>query len=557
MVAAARKTTTSTTSRSPAKRATGRRPKAGAPPNKQDTPPWVGEWPRLTGRQEPKHEHSFTGDETDGDRCARFGHRITKQRSLPWQWRTMRKILSRRPDYLWTHPDVVLVCTRQQGKTLILVLRILFGLFILGENIAYTAQRGNTSDAVFKRVKAIINSRPSLKNRVVSMTGGKQGFGEIVVRSKLGTEVTVQFGVRSGDKGRGLDRIDLAIFDEAYNLTQDEVSALQGAQVASANSQTIYTSTAPVESEHPNCHVFAGMRRRGLNKDTDLLFIEFAAPDPPKDSVERKVAREDRENWRLAEPSYGVISKERDIERFYKTAVESREASKVALWEADFLGWGEWPADARFIDPVIPIKEVWEPLTDYAPELVGQKVLAVSRTRDLARWAIAVGQRTIEGRVQIEIGYYQKATIGQVAAYVVRLVELWDPATIVIDDHDPAKPLAPYLKKLDVDVTLTTTGQIAVAFQGFVDAAMSGDLGHTNQPILTEGLEVAMTRELPRGDKVWDDREGSIAQVIAATMAHWGVLEFAEEDSPAALPSMGAGNPETTSSHLDVLGAAF
>ncbi|MGV8065618.1 hypothetical protein PJP13_29755, partial [Mycobacterium kansasii] len=84
----------------------------------------------------------------------------------------------------------VLVCTRQQGKTLILVLRILFGLFILGENIAYTAQRGNTSDAVFKRVKAIINSRPSLKNRVVSMTGGKQGFGEIVVRSKLGTEVT-------------------------------------------------------------------------------------------------------------------------------------------------------------------------------------------------------------------------------------------------------------------------------------------------------------------------------------------------------------------------------
>ncbi|YCU60939.1 hypothetical protein ACRYGX_17470 [Mycobacteroides abscessus] len=159
--------------------------------------------------------------------------------------------------------------------------------------------------------------------------------------------------------------------------------------------------------------------------------------------------------------------------------------------------------------------------------------------------------------MQIEIGYYQKATIGQVAAYVVRLVELWDPATIVIDDHDPAKPLAPYLKKLDVDVTLTTTGQIAVAFQGFVDAAMSGDLGHTNQPILTEGLEVAMTRELPRGDKVWDDREGSIAQVIAATMAHWGVLEFAEEDSPAALPSMGSGNPETTSSHLDVLGAAF
>ena len=72
-----------------------------------------------------------------------------------------------------------------------------------------------------------------------------------------------------------------------------------------------------------------------------------------------------------------------------------------------------------------------------------------------------------------------------------------------------------------------------------------------------DGSSIAVMRELPRGDRVWDDQESTIPQLVAVTAAHWGTLEFAEEDTPAALPSNGAENVETTSSHLDVLGASF
>jgi hypothetical protein len=61
----------------------------------------------------------------------------------------------------------------------------------------------------------------------------------------------VALGVRSGDLGRGLDRIDLVVFDEAYNLTETEVSALTGAQLASPNSQTIYASTPASRQNQP------------------------------------------------------------------------------------------------------------------------------------------------------------------------------------------------------------------------------------------------------------------------------------------------------------------
>lgn len=536
------------------RRAAAKTPRARRPATKPATsappagpPPWVGEWPRLEGVQKPRHEHSHDGDDTDSVRAAKFTKRVTGSRCLPWQWNTTRKMMLRRPDGLWTHRDVCLVCTRQQGKTWIMVARILFGLFFLGETIVYSAQRGQTADAVFERIKTIIEARPSLYGRLVSVTGGKQGRGDIVVHSKNGKLAHLRCGVRSTDLGRGLDQIDLVVFDEAYNLTEAEVSALTGAQIASPNAQTIYTSTAPVVSQHAFCHIFAGVRNRGRNGGddaADLLYEEFAAPDPPKEERARMKARNDRENWRLASPSYGVISKERDVDAIRK--VLCINAAGTALWEADYLGWGEWPDNEENREAVIPIEGVWRKLVDTQPVLVGQHTVSVTRTQDLNTWCIAVGRRTDTGRVQLELGVYEQATIGQIARKLLLVITQFDPAAIVIESHDPAAPLAPYMRKLGYDIVLTSTPQYALATSGFIDAAFSGDISHADQPILAEQLEHARLRKLPRGDRVWDDLESAITSVKAYTLAHWATLEFAEEDSPAALPSSGAGNSDAT-----------
>jgi hypothetical protein len=331
------------------------------------------------------------------------------------------------------------------------------------------------------------------------------------------------------------------VFDEAYNLTEAEVAALTGAQIASPNAQTIYTSTAPVASIHAFCDIFAGVRELGLvghrdpeAGDPELLFYEFAAPDPPKDERERAARRLDRELWRLASPSHGVISKDRDIDAIRK--VLCINAAGIALWEADYLGWGEWPTTATAREPVIPIEEVWVTLTDLAPELVGQIVIAVSRTQDRERWAFAAGRRRIDGAVALELGRYEKMNIGQAARYLLQLIQRFDPPEVVIEGHDPGIDLVPVMRKLGVDMRVTTANEFAIASAAFIDHAFSGDMCHTGQPIIREGLEQAAMRELPRGDRVFDTKEGSIAQVIAFVLALWGVLEFAEEDTPAALP---------------------
>jgi hypothetical protein len=513
-------------------------------------PAWVGVWHRLDGPQQPRyHVDLGVGDDRDAKRCARFAHRAARKRLFPWQWEELRSALLRRPDGLWLHRLVCWVITRQQGKTEVACWITLFGLFVLGETIVYSAQRGQTSDAVFARVVNVIKANSDLLERVIDgPTGGKQGRGDVTVRALNGRIAHLRCGVRSVDLGRGLDMIDRVIFDEAYNLTEAETAALTGAQIAAPNAQTLYISTAPVASIHAFCDIFTNLRNIGLAgwrnpaaADPDLLYSEYCAPDPPNDDQERAQVRLDHEMWRLASPSHGVISKDRDIEANRK--VHCINAEGTALWEADYLGWGQWPSAAQDREPVIPVDEVWLRLVpEYPSELSGQTVLAVSRSQDLNRWYIAAGRRTVEGRVMVEVGYGCRVHIGEVARYLLGLIELWDPAEVVVEGHDPGKDLAPVMRKLGIDVHLTSANEFSMACAGFIDAAFAGDIEHHDQPIIRDALEVAQMRELPRGDRVFDTRDGDIACLIAYVLAHWAVLEFAADIGAPALPAAGGGD---------------
>jgi hypothetical protein len=166
----------------------------------------------------------------------------------------------------------------------------------------------------------------------------------------------------------------------------------------------------------------------------------------------------------------------------------------------------------------------------------------VERTLDKRWWAIAAGQRTVDGRVHLEVGYWRKANIGQVGAALLELVELWDPPAVVVDDKSPAKPLAPFMKNQGIEMVVSNTPQLAVATQGFIDGVMSGDITHTGQKILETAVDNAQTRLLPRGDMVWDESESGdeMATLKAITLAHWAVLTFAQERRKTASPSSGA-----------------
>jgi hypothetical protein len=471
-----------------------------------DWPTWVSAPQRLTGRQEPAEQSWFEGNEQDGDRAAQLASRVGVP-AFPWQWIALRKILSRRPDGLWTHPDCVILTTRQSGKSQILILRILFGLFVLNERIVFSAQRWVTSEAVYKRLKAIIESRPSLQRRLLK--DPSVNSSRAVIELKSGAIVSL--GVRSGDLGRGPDAIDLVIFDEGYNLAEEEVSALTGAQLSSPNSQTIYTSTPPVWEKHPNCTVLSDLRRLGQQRQPDLYFAEWGAP--------RDMPRDEPETWRVASPSFGVIQKERDVRRML---AKSTAPTARALFDADVLGWGDWPPDESEVGSVISA-ELWASLATTDPELVGPVAIAVDRSTDRKTWAIASAQRTAEGKIHVEIGPYEDlSTNADVVDKILDIIVAWDPIEVAIDQRSAAAVIKPSLEAAEVEPHMTNTTELTLACGSFLDAVEAGVISHSDQPVLNDGVVSAVKRDLA-GGFAWDRAPG-VTQLVAASLAVWSLL---------------------------------
>lgn len=495
--------------------------------------PTYPEWPRLVGRQEPHHLSEFPGDEEQGEKAIELGRRAGK-RSMPWQSSMLRSWMRTRPDGLWTHRNCVAIISRQNGKTLLVILRILYGLFVAndrrGERIVYSAQRWGTSEDVYRRTWAIIEVRPWLKRRIVKHTcSGSKGYLETRGGGRCA------FVTRSPDLGKGFDEVDLVIYDEGYNLTGEQRAALNPTQLASKNPQTIYLSTSVDEDVMPHCDVLAGMRERGLAGEEDLYFAEWMAP--------ADMAVDAPETWHYANPSAGVIHQDRDIREALRDARTTPERKK---FELEYLGRGKWPKPEQHHVPVIE-PEVWSRMLTTEATLVGPIAIAIDRTPDREWWAIAATQRTDEGKVHLEVGYFQKASVKGVLDYILDLITAWDPIVVVIDAKSTANVLKPELIDAGIEPEMTNAPQFAAACGGFLDAATGRTLSHTGIRVLDTAVDEVAKRHLSNTQFVWDNTTGAVvAPLIAATLAHWGLLTFGVMTAPRALPSTGQSSPTTT-----------
>ncbi len=502
----------------------------------------AAEWPRLVGRQTPDALLFTEGDTTLGLKAAELGRRSASRiRTMPWQSWSLEQILAKNPDGTWAHPECCLIVPRQAGKSTILMLRVLYGLFKLGEKIIFSAHQWVTAKALWKRTFAIIKTTPWMMKRVESHTCS-QGRGTIALAS--GAEVV--FTTRSAHAGRGLDEIDLEIYDEAYDLTEADMAALSPTKMNASDPQTIYTSSAVNQEQHSSGHVLAAVRRRGRAGTEDgLFFAEWMAPEDSD--------RADPDTWRQANPSYGVIATEKKLRaEFVKFSTPAGRKS----FDCEYLGIGDWPVDQDETAPAID-PEVWADMKDTAPRLRGQIALSIAMSRDRNLWAIGAAQSTTEGRKHLEIGYFRTATHGEVVSYVLAVIAAWDPCVLVIDRKSNAAVIVPKLIAAGVEPELVGAPELATAYGLFYDGALAGELSHTGQKILTDCIETASTRQLPGGDDVWANAGPPL---LTATWALWGLETFGVDQAPPASPSSGASTPiaySRTSSGMDVFATAF
>lgn len=159
----------------------------------------------------------------------------------PWQELVLNGALGERPDGKWAASEVGLIVPRQNGKGGILEARELGGLFLFGERmLLHSAHEFKTSLEAFRRLLALVTNTDDLRRQVkrVTTSHGEEGI-------ELRTGQRIRFVARSTGSGRGFTG-DLNVFDEAYNLLAQSLSALLPTLSARPNPQTWYASSAPL-----------------------------------------------------------------------------------------------------------------------------------------------------------------------------------------------------------------------------------------------------------------------------------------------------------------------
>lgn len=210
----------------------------------------------MTGSQTPRIKIEPERVNTDGvdaaDLMAAYGNNPD-----PWQRLVLDCWLGKGEDGSYTVTSAGLAVPRQNGKNVCLEGREFFGLLIKGEKILHTAHQVRTAKKSFNRLVRMFTDKrypevmATVKN--IRRTNGEEAI-------ELYNGGSIEFSARSRQAARGFDGISLVVYDEAQELTDDQVEAIMATLAASATGtrQVIYTGTPP----YPGCPGTVFRRRR-------------------------------------------------------------------------------------------------------------------------------------------------------------------------------------------------------------------------------------------------------------------------------------------------------
>ena len=266
----------------------------------------------MKGSQEPRISIEPSRITTDGTDAAllmsEYGCRLD-----PWQQTVLDCWLGKDEAGKYTVTSAGLSVPRQNGKNVDLEAREFFGLVVNGEKILHTAHQVRTSKKSFRRLAAMFTDKrhPEITDIVknIRYTNGEECI-------ELDNGGVIEFSARSRQAARGFDGISLVVFDEAQELTDDQIEAIMATLSASSTGtrQIIYTGTPP----YPGCpgEVF---RRRRTTCMTDPsphdCWHEWSVDG---ENVE-KINAEDTSLWYMTNPALGIRLSEDFTKEEFKT----------------------------------------------------------------------------------------------------------------------------------------------------------------------------------------------------------------------------------------------
>jgi phage terminase large subunit-like protein len=405
-----------------------------------------------------------------------------------------------REDGRWAHSELGLIMARQQGKSTLMMLRILTGMFVWGEGLQLaSAHRLTTSLETFRQIVSLIEMNPKLEKEVKK------------IRWQHGAEEIELFGNRrfvvkaANNAARGLSKPETIHLDELREYKDEDAwSSMRYSMMAAKNPQVwIYSSAGDQHSI-----ILNKLRERALSasagSDDPIGWFEWSAePDAPITLPSGEI------NWSAfaqANPSLGITIHPDNLKAVINDPPDIVRTEVLAQWVDTInsaIDAQKWELCKTDPIPLDPDKPTWFGL-DLSPDrkfgaltatqkLPGEKFNLVllhtwSNDYSINDLAVANDIAPYVRKYNVQTVAYSKRTAQAIASRLV-------PAGIPITDMDGAI----YAESCD----------------RWLGAINSHRLQHGGQEELTQ--QTLSAAKLPFGDGSWIiGRRASRVAVCAA-----------------------------------------
>lgn len=448
---------------------------------------------------------------SDGDDAALLASSIGLD-LFPWERDTLWDLCARdaqdRPAYV----TAGLVVPRQNGKNAVLEAFEVYALAVCGWHVLHTAHRVKTAKKSFQRLVRYFTDKrhPDLQRLVANVryTNGEEAI-------YLTNGGSIEFSARSRAGNRGFDDIQLVVWDEAQDLTDDQMNAILFTLAASSTGERmmVFTGTPPDESSPGT--VFARNRETALTgSPRRTLWREWGITEmPPRGSSFADVVDLVYET----NPSMGYVLDEEFTETEFDTT--------------DLLGFcverlGYW-IPRQSAQAAIP-RQLWEgaAVDAIGDRYRGKRAFAVKFSQDGATYALAGCKLGRDGAAVelVELG----STEGGTKPLARALYEARGRnAVVVVDGLSGSDALCDNLAELRAPrgyVVRPRAGDVIAAATGLLDELRAGTLRHSRQPALDDSATGSVKRAVgTRGGWGFGPAEGHDSTAIeAVSLALWG-----------------------------------
>jgi hypothetical protein len=416
-----------------------------------------------------------------------------------------------REDGRWAHSELGLIMARQQGKSTLMMLRILTGMFVWGEGLQLaSAHRLTTSLETFRQIVGLIETNPKLEKEVKK------------IRWQHGAEEIELFGNRrfvvkaANNAARGLSKPETIHLDELREYKDEDAwSSMRYSMMAAKNPQVwIYSSAGDQHSV-----ILNKLRERALASATTndpIGWFEWSAePDAPI------LLPSGEMNWSAfaqANPSLGITIHPDNLKAVINDPPDIVRTEVLAQWvdtinsAIDAQKWGMCQIDPIPLDPEQP---TW---------------LGLDLSPDRKFGALVAAQRLSGERFYIQLlhtwsndySLNDLAVANDIAPYVRK----YNTQTVAYSKRT-SQAVASRLNSAGIQITDMDGAIYAESCDRWLGAINSHRLQHSGQEELTQ--QTLSAAKLPFGDGSWIIGRRASRVAVCASVASALVTYFATQ----------------------------